>query len=282
MASRYDGGVNESQLTELLGFARRLAVEAGDVARNRGAMGSAHRKLDDSPVTAIDHAIQASIVDAIVERFSDHAIIAEEPLPEGLDEVAPRPDQARYCWVIDPLDGTRNLVAGFPCFATSIALLDRGEPIVGVVVEHNLRKVYAAARGHRATCDDRPMRVSSANALDDLLLGVPSSKDPLTERVVHRWLATPGVNLRNVGSAAMHLALVASGALQGTFCKQCKLWDVAAGVLLVSEAGGVTTDPSGRPLTPFDLTLETTAAPDIPSLAACATLHAHLLSTLHA
>jgi len=78
----------------------------------------------------------------------------------------------------------------------------------------------------------------------------------------------------------MHLALVASGALHGTFCKQCKLWDVAAGVLLVKEAGGVSTDPSGKPLVPFDLGVDVDAAPDIPSLATCATLHAHLLSTI--
>jgi len=267
---------------ELLRFARRLAVDAGDIARDRGRLGSAKRKADASPVTEIDHAIQAGIVDAIVERFPDHAIIAEEPLPEGLVEVAPRPTEARYCWVIDPLDGTRNLVAGFPFFATSVALLDRGNPIVGVVVEHNLRAVYQAARGNGATCNDQPIRVSDASATDDLLLGVPSSKDPLTERIVRRWLATPGVNLRNVGSAAMHLALVAAGALQGAFCKQCKLWDVAAGVLLVTEAGGIATDPTGKSLIPFDLAIDPDAAADIPSLATSATLHEHLLAAIRA
>jgi len=224
-------------------------------------------------VTETDHGIQAGAVATIRTAYPEHAIIAEEAMPP--QENLPDPTTARYCWVLDPLDGTRNYAAGFPCYATSIGVLDRGVPIAGVIREHCTGNVYEAIKGDRATLNGNRMGIGDVDSLPDLMVGVSSSKDELTVRVVSSWARQRGIVLRNVGSTAVHLGLVACGALAAAFCKRCKIWDIAAGVVILGEAGGMITDPRGHPIDSLDLQCD--PATDTPFLASAPSVHQQLL-----
>ncbi len=270
------GPMADAEPQTYLALATQLAAEAVRLTRSRSGPETIARKEDHSLVTDVDHDLQALIVGRIAETHPDHAIVAEETLADTSTQAYPA--TARHCWVIDPLDGTRNYAMGLPCYATAIALLDRGEPIIGVVAEHNSELVFAAAKGRGTTLNGQPIRVADPAAHKDTLIGIPSSKDELTVRTLQAWVATRGFVLRNTGSTALHLSLVASGALNASFCKRCKIWDVAAGALLVTEAGGVMTDPAGRPITPFDLTKDPNT--DLPTLASAPGLHERLIESI--
>jgi len=268
----------EESLADMLALARRLGIEAIEITRPHVGRITPSHKPDQSVVTEADHAVQREIVAAVSERYPEHAFLTEETL----ESPGAYPDRAsaRYCWVIDPIDGTRNFVAGFACFATSIAVLDRGVPVVAAIVEHNLGHVYAATVGGGATLNDRRLQMVEPDPSQDMMVGVPSSKDALTRAVVAMWQGTPRLIPRNLGASAVHLGMVASGALGAMFCKKCRIWDIAAGVLLVTEAGGRVTLPSGAPRVPLPVT--TDAATDTPVLAAAPEAHKRLLTGLRA
>ncbi len=257
----------------MLDFSRAVVMEAVSFTRDHGFRPVTERKEDKTIVTVVDRAIEAKILDGIAATFPGHAVIAEEShsVPGAIVQAR----DSRYCWVLDPLDGTRNFVTGFPCFATSIAVLDRGVPVVGVIVEHNLGHTYWAVRGGGAFVNEQRIRAEDPGPGQDWLVGVGSNKDALTMQVVRNWVGAQGLILRNTGSTAFHLALVARGSLAGAFCKQCKIWDIAAGALLVREAGAVFTDPRGKDLLPFDLTRD--PAENIPFLAGAKGCHETLL-----
>ena len=259
---------------QMAALAKRLSREACALAKSPVGNQKISRKMDKSVVTETDRAIEAHILRTIAEHYPDHAVCAEESAGRSAMDRT----KARYCWVIDPLDGTRNFVSGFPCFSTSIAVLDRGQPVVGVVLEHNLGSLYAATLGGGATLNDRPMHAGQAQPGFDLLVGVPSSKDPLTVSVLRRWLDAKGLVHRNLGSTALHLGMVAAGTLSAAFCKRCKIWDIAAGALLVTEAGGFISDPFGQPRVPFDLVGDPTD--DLPILSAWPGVHQQLLDSI--
>lgn len=266
----------EPKVAEMLELAKRLAKNASAIALPRVGKTTVKRKADNSVVTETDHAIQAHILQTIAEAYPDHAVRAEEVLERP--DAHPEPALARYCWIVDPLDGTRNYACGFPCFSTAIAVLDEGRPVVGVVLEHNAGLLYAVAAGFGATLNGTACRIDQIRKDADMLVGVPSSKDQLTVNVLRSWVATPGLVCRNLGSTAFHLGLVASGALAAAFCKRSKIWDIAAGALLVTETGGRITDLLGADLVPFDLT----ASPDedLPFLAAAQEIHERLLNSI--
>jgi myo-inositol-1(or 4)-monophosphatase len=268
--------MEDSLLSAMLNLATELAVEAGSISLARFGKAAVRRKPDDSVVTDADDAIQAHIVHRLSEAYPDHAILAEETPRRGCDHGDPT--SAPYVWVVDPLDGTRNYASGLSCFATSIAVLEQGRPVIGVVYEPNLRHLYTAWRGGGASLNGRAIRVEEPPTSHDHLIGVPSSKDELTVSVLRRWAATKGMVLRNLGATTLHLAMVASGALAAAYGKQSKIWDVAAGALLVSEAGGRITDPFGAELLPF--ALEADPDRDIPFLAGAPTMHSRLLQSL--
>jgi myo-inositol-1(or 4)-monophosphatase len=169
-------------------------------------------------------------------------------------------------------------VAGLPIFSTSIALLDQGQPIIGVVVEHNIGLTFAATRGGGARMNDRPIRVLDPAPDDDLMVGVTTNRDPLTQRVLQAWLGEPGLIFRNLGTTALHLAMVACGGLAADYCKKCKIWDIAAGALLIMEAGGRITDVAGVDRIPFSLDLPPEA--ELPILAAGPKVHERLLKLI--
>ncbi len=268
--------MEDSPLSAMLNLATELAVEAASISLAGFGKVAARRKTDDSVVTETDYAIQAHIVERIGEAYPDHAILAEEtPCDEG---ERCDPASARYVWVVDPLDATRNYASGLACFATSIAVLDHATPVVGVVYEHNLRHLYTAVTGGGAFLNGRAIHVDDSATHHDHLIGIPSSKDELSVRVLRSWVGTKGFILRNLGAATLHLAMVASGALEAAYGKQTKIWDLAAGVLLIRESGGLITDPFGGDLLPFDLTADPNQ--DLPFLAGGPTMHGRLLKLI--
>ena len=270
------GCMSNEEYADFLNLAVQLAQEVTKTVLDRLGTRVISRKADHSLVTDADEAAQAQILNAVADRFPAHAFLAEETV--ATDRSLPDPKTARFCWVVDPLDGTRNFVAGFPSFATSIAVLERGRPVVGVIYEHNLALCYAAVLGQGATRDGQPIFAKAPEAGFDWLLAVPSSKDPLTVRIVRSWVGTRGFVLRNTGSTAFHLALVASGVFAGAFAKRSKIWDIAAGALLVEEAGGVVTSPTGQDLFPYSF--DTNPAADIPFLAAARAAQSRLLDSI--
>ncbi len=275
-AARIIAAMPTESVQAMLELATRLAHEAADLGRTHLGRTTISRKSDRSLVTEADRAIETHILAAIRDAHPDHATCAEESASD------PNPDRARprFCWVIDPIDGTRNYVSGFPGYCTSIAVLDRGRTVIGVVLNHNGGDLYVATAGGGATLNGQAVHMTEVRRGDDLLLGVPSSKDKLTVTVVGSWLAKPGIVCRNVGSTALHMSMVAAGQLGAAFCKQCKIWDVAAGVLLVEEAGGRVTNLQGGSLLPFDLTSDPCS--DVPHITAACGTHEQLLAQVRA
>lgn len=265
--------MSDADLPTMLDLAVHLARQAARLTRARGAAAPLARKADDSMVTQTDHDVQELVLAGIAAGAPGHAVLAEETTPAV--RRLPTPTAARYCWVIDPIDGTRNLITGFPCLATSIALLDAGRPVVAAVIEHHQGTIFSAVAGRGTTAADQPVRVRQPPPREDWLLGGPSTKEPLTRGILERIIHAPDLIYRNVGSSAIHLAWVAAGALAAAFAKRCKIWDIAAGALLVTEAGGLITGLKGQTLTPFDLARDPDE--DIPFVAGPPQAHARLL-----
>ena len=261
----------ETTYNELLASARDMAARAGLVIMDRWRSASVRTKSDGSPVTDADLAAQDRIVRAIGQRYPDHDVLAEEAGPA--DRLT---GKSSYCWVIDPLDGTRNYARGFPCFATSIGLLADGQPVMGVVREQVTGMEYCAVAGGGATADGVAVKVARRPLDREFFVGVHSVQRGETPEAIKR--VVDRVNMRNTGSAALHLALVATGALDAAFGRRCHAWDIAAGYVLVAEAGGLCTSVDGRPLLPLPPTPDPRGR--TPFLAAGPHAHGELLDIL--
>jgi myo-inositol-1(or 4)-monophosphatase len=208
-----------------------------------------HYKGEVDLVTEADRHSEEAIVTRLHSHFPRHAIIGEE----GGSQAAAA--SARYCWYVDPLDGTTNFAHGFPVFAVSIGLVEEGELVTGVVYNPVLREMFSAVRSEGAYLNQKRIHVSSADRLATSLLGTgfPSHKRSQNPNIHYYWeftLRSHGV--RRAGSAALDLCAVACGRFEGFWEFGLKPWDTAAGTLLVREAGGMVTDFSGRPYRPGD------------------------------
>ena len=228
----------------MLALVCEIADRAGGIILDLWGRAGVRYKADHSPVTDADLAAEAFILEELGRRFPDHGILAEEQAAEGgVDESSP------FCWVVDPLDGTRNFTRGFPCFCTSIALTENGLPTVGVIREHCTGRSYTAIKGGGAMLDGTRLKVVDRPLDRDFFVGVPSIKRDESPAVIRGILER--INVRNIGSTAAHLALLSAGAIDAVYCRRCYAWDIAAGCLLITEAGGVCTGPDGRPCWPF-------------------------------
>ncbi|HIG73411.1 MAG TPA: inositol monophosphatase [Bacteroidetes bacterium] len=230
-----------------LSVALTAARAAADLIRQRAATfnrADARTKTRHDLVTDVDEASQALILGHLREAFPDDAILAEEG---GDDGVAPLRVGRR--WIVDPLDGTTNFAHGVPPYAVSIALEEAGEIVVGVVHEVTSDEVFSATRGGGLAVDGEPAEVSDTVDLDHALLstGFPFRDYSYAEGYLQTFetlmRATRGI--RRHGSAAMDLAWTAAGRFDGFFEGGLAPWDVAAGVLLVREAGGTVTGLDG-------------------------------------
>ncbi|MEE8389493.1 MAG: inositol monophosphatase family protein [Anaerolineae bacterium] len=232
----------------ILQTAIAIAHEAGDVVRDafpRTALAHVGFKGAVNPVTETDTAAEELIVTRLRAAFPDHRILAEEG---GGDEWrTPGPP----AWVIDPLDGTNNFAHGFPHVGISLALLVKGQPIVGVVYDPLRDETFATTAGGGATLNDQPIHVSSVEHLADAFLatGFPydrrTASDNNTERLDHFLRRSQGV--RRTGAACLDVSYVSCGRFDGFWEFRLSPWDVGAGVLLVREAGGRVTDFEGGP-----------------------------------
>ena len=223
-----------------LNIAVRAARSAGNVIiRNLDRLDSLaiHTKDRNDFVTEVDQKAEQEIIYTLRKAFPDHGILAEESgLREGDD----------YQWIIDPLDGTTNFLHGFPQFAVSIALRHKGRLEHGVVYDPLRQELFTASRGAGAMLNDRRLRVTKRNSLDGALLGTgfpfKSQQHLETYLDMFRALFPNTAGIRRPGSAALDLAYVAAGRLDGFWEIGLNIWDMAAGVLLIQEAGGLSSD----------------------------------------
>lgn len=261
-------------LLSLAHDAVELVQMGGRAAQSLLGSVAVDRKADDTPVTEADHRVQAVILDVIAARHPSHAILVEETVerPSAHAVVA----DAEYCWIVDPIDGTRNFARGSHMYATSVAVLHQGVPLVGAVYDASTGRTYAASRGHGANCDGKPLKVNRRDAAADSVVLISSFRRQEMPPQVTAWMSR--YLFRNLGSLCLHLAWVAAGYADAAFSPECKLWDIAAGAVLIEEAGGLMTGPDGAPLWPMDLTGY--RGEDIPMLAGAPQMHGELLRSL--
>ncbi len=193
-------------------------------------------------MTSVDQAAEQEIVNIIRKTYPEHQIITEET---GLI-----PGKEENTWIIDPLDGTHNFIHGYPNFTISIAFLHRGKLQNGLIYDPLRQELFTATRGEGARCNDKRIRVSQQSKFDLAFLGTGLPicyGDELTKMMSLLNQLLPKVaDIRISGSAALDLAYVAAGRLDGYWENNIKAWDFAAGALIVQEAGGVTSSFTGQ------------------------------------
>lgn len=191
-------------------------------------------------VTEVDQSAEQEILRLIHRAYPDHAFLGEESGQHG---------ESDYQWLVDPLDGTTNFLHGFPQYAVSIAMQIKGRLEVGVVYDPFKEELFCASRGEGATLNNRKIRISERTGMSGALLGtgVPYHPDSDLEGYLDtlRALLPDTAGVRRAGSAALDLAYVANGRLDGFWEFDLKPWDIAAGVLLIKEAGGLVSDIHG-------------------------------------
>ncbi len=220
------------------------ALSAGRLLRERlGQVREIRYKGAVNLVTEVDLASERLIVETIQAAFPEHAFFTEEGTGSA-------PLDAPALWVIDPLDGTTNYAHGYPMFCVSIAFLREGEPEFGVVYQPVLDELFIAERGVGAFLNGERLRVSQHAVLHSALLatGFPYDRERRREALAAfaRFTLTARA-VRRDGSAALNLAYVAAGRFDGFWEQELSPWDTAAGILLVTEAGGRVTDYDGQP-----------------------------------
>jgi myo-inositol-1(or 4)-monophosphatase len=220
--------------------ARRAGTIISRASENLDVLTIKHKSLNDL-VSEVDRAAEDAIIDVISSAYPDHAILAEESGASG---------QSEYVWVIDPLDGTTNFLHGFPQYCVSIGLLHKGIPAQGVIFDPTRNDLYTASRGRGAFLNDKRLRVAKRDKLIDGLIGTgfPFRMFEHLEsyNAMLKELMTKCAGVRRPGAAALDLAAVAAGRFDGFWEIGLKPWDMAAGVLMVTEAGGLVGDFEGN------------------------------------
>jgi len=205
---------------EAMGWLRR----AGAIACERFGASTSWAKEDRSPVTDADIAVQEALLADIARVFPHDAVIAEETQSAPQEHAAV--GSADRCWVIDPIDGTRNYERSIPVFTIALALMEGGCPVVGLVYNPMTDRMYSGTAGRGAWLNDEPLVAAESPDPDRICISIPTSAHEELPAVVHRWIDSMVV--RNLGSTALHLALLATGSFDAVYCRKSKLWDIAA------------------------------------------------------
>jgi myo-inositol-1(or 4)-monophosphatase len=228
----------------MLNTAVKAARRAGSIinraSQNIDALAVSRKSFNDF-VSEVDRASEQAIVQILREAYPDHAILAEEGGASGDSE---------FLWIIDPLDGTTNFLHGFPQYAISIALQHKGVLSQAVVYDPCRNELFTASRGSGAFLNDRRIRVTKRDKLQDSLIGTGFPFRDFqhldTYLAMFRELLTKTSGLRRPGAAALDLAYVAAGRFDGFWEIGLSPWDIAAGCLLITEAGGLVGDFNGE------------------------------------
>jgi myo-inositol-1(or 4)-monophosphatase len=251
-------------MNDFLKTCEMAAKAGGQVLLNWIGKFATHEKGPADLVTEADLASQEEVRQILLTNYPSHSFLGEEGNPLG-------PADAEFRWLVDPLDGTTNYVHQIPHYCVSVALLHHGKPLCGAVYDPVSQECYTAEAGHGAHLNGRKLFVSSVERVDQAVV-VVSLPPKLTaesrelQEMVRVALASQAI--RRTGSAALNLCYVAAGRFDAYWGGNTKPWDVAAGALIIREAGGIITDYRGDPL---DL--------NIPRFIAAATkpLHAQML-----
>jgi myo-inositol-1(or 4)-monophosphatase len=237
----------------MLNFAIETAREAGQVLLEKfGRKITISKKGDINLVTEADLASEKLIVEKIRSYYPKHSILAEE---SGESNLAIIEGEARWKWIIDPLDGTTNYAHGYPCFCVNIALEHKGEIVIAVTHDPTRDEIFAAEKGNGSTLNNRKIRVSETKILQDALIvtGFPydiAQRENFARHFTEMILSSRGI--RRDGSAAIDMAYVACGRFDGFWEEGLNPWDVAAGVLLIEEAGGQVTYYDGSKFSVYE------------------------------
>src|SRR5260370_14374816 len=224
---------------------------SAEIARESGALLSTYferrigfeLKGEHDLVTEGDRASERLVVERLRSHFPSHSIVAEE----GGGHIG----TSEYCWYVDPLDGNTNFAHGFPMYNVTMALAQAGQLVAGVIFDPTRNEMFASERGSGAYLNNRRIRVSKVARIEDALVatGFPSRKRHLNVNVhFYYQLAMVTHGVRRAGSAALDLAYVASGRLDGFWEFGLNPWDMAAGILLIEEAGGECSHLPGGPM----------------------------------
>lgn len=227
----------------MLNIAVKAARRAGNLIQ-RSADKIDHltitKKSHADYVSEVDRAAEQTIIQTLLDAYPDHAILAEESGSQG---------ESEFLWIIDPLDGTTNYLHGLPQFAVSIALQHKGIITQAVVYDPTKNELFTATRGRGAFLNDKRLRVTKRLHLADSLIGTgfPYTKFEHLDAyiAIFKDLMQQTAGLRRPGSAALDLAWMAAGRYDGFFETGLKPWDIAAGTLLITEAGGMVSDLHG-------------------------------------
>ena len=262
-----------SSFEQYLAVGERAARAGGQLLLKLRGRVSPREKGPRDLVTDADLASQSAIEELIRGSVPDHRFVGEEtgfatPLPRGSTNAS------EYRWIVDPLDGTANYVHGFQAYCVSVALERAGEPVVGVVYDPVRDECFAASAGGGTYLNGERVYVSGCRRLREALVGASFSANvPRDSEEISRFVEVlvASQSIRRLGSTALMMSYVAAGRLDAYWSTGAKVWDVAAGVVLVREAGGVITSVDGLP---FQLPRPWVAASGAPEL------HAELLAAL--
>ena len=242
-------------LPDELQLAAELARAAGAIVLGKYGKVDRLLKRDDEAVTEADRASQRLIVSGLSRRFPKDGIIGEEN-DSGDAITFDVSNPAGRNWVIDPIDGTNNFLAGLGIFAVCIGLLDAGKPVLGVVYDVARDQLYSAAEGRGAWLGARRLHVPQTALADNAVLMLTSNllgPDGKAPAFAARWLGQTNWKIRILGSAAIEAVQVAAGVAHGAVTINGKLWDIVASAAIALEAGAIVTDPKGGAIFPFPL-----------------------------
>ncbi len=229
----------------LLNIAVRAARRAGSIINRAALEGGGFEvraKQKNDFVTKVDHAAEAAIIETVRKAYPDHAVLAEES--------GATPGEAEYQWIIDPLDGTTNFIHGFPQYCVSIAIRHRDALAHGVIYDPVTNELFTASKGRGAYLNDRRIRVSKCLRLGDALVGTGFPFKELERIELYskqlKNLMHKSAGVRRAGAAALDLAYVACGRLDAFWELGLSPWDMAAGALMIQEAGGLVGNLQGE------------------------------------
>ena len=232
-------------LTIAVKAARRAGSVINRAARDLEVLSVARKRHNDF-VTDADKGAEQAIIDVLSDAFPDHAILAEESGQSG----GGKSGKSEYTWIIDPLDGTTNFIHGFPQYAVSIGLQHKGLITQAVVYDPASNELFTASRGRGAFLNDRRLRVSKRTFMRDALIGTGFQFRDFARLdrylTMLRQVTSKCAGVRRAGAAALDLAYVAAGRLDGFWEFGLSPWDMAAGSLLIQEAGGLVADFDGE------------------------------------